>query len=153
MGIEGFFSGFILIVLNFCEVAEKITLAKKCRHDTMILLFTLAITSAFAECWRELERLSDTPFFGQEVLLSTIWLWLSSLKQWLKLVSAIFYRIFIFSPNDSPSKTEMFFISSKSSFCSGGIQSFVAFPLPFHLFQIQKDKGSGIINDVMHWLA
>ena len=29
MGIEGFFSGFILIVLNFCEVAEKITLAIK----------------------------------------------------------------------------------------------------------------------------
>ena len=38
MGIEGFFSGFILIVLNFCEVAEK-------------------ITSAFAECQHELERL------------------------------------------------------------------------------------------------
>ena len=25
--------------------------------------------------------------------------------EYLKLVSAIFYRIFIFSPNDSPSKT------------------------------------------------
>ena len=30
---------------------------KKCRRDTMILLFTSAITSAFAECRRELERL------------------------------------------------------------------------------------------------
>ena len=28
------------------------------------------------------------------------------LKTYLKLVSAIFYQIFIFSPNDSPSKTE-----------------------------------------------
>ena len=33
----------------------------------------------------------------------------------LKLVSAIFYQIFIFSPNDRPSKTmkNVFFISSK----------------------------------------
>ena len=31
--------------------------AKKCRRDTIILLFTLAIASAFAECQRELERL------------------------------------------------------------------------------------------------
>ena len=57
MGIEGFFSGFILIVLNFCEVAEKITSAKKCQRDTLISLFTSAITSAFAECQCELERL------------------------------------------------------------------------------------------------
>ena len=34
-------------------MGEKITSAKKCRRDTMILLFT----SAFAECRRELERL------------------------------------------------------------------------------------------------
>ena len=33
-------------------------LAKKCRRDTMILLFTSAIASAFAECRRELERLN-----------------------------------------------------------------------------------------------
>ena len=42
-------------------MAEQITLAKKCRRDTMILLFTSAITSAFAECQRELGRLK----FGQ----------------------------------------------------------------------------------------
>ena len=36
---------------------EKITSAKNCRRDKMILLFTSAITSAFAECQRELERL------------------------------------------------------------------------------------------------
>ena len=29
-----------------------------CRHDTVILLFMSAITSAFAECRRELERLN-----------------------------------------------------------------------------------------------
>ena len=32
-------------------------LAKKCQHDTMVLLFMLAITLAFVECRRELERL------------------------------------------------------------------------------------------------
>ena len=31
-------------------------ISKKCRHDTIILLFTLAIASAFAECRCELER-------------------------------------------------------------------------------------------------
>ena len=39
------------------ERAEKITSAKKCRRDTMIMLFTSAIMSAFAECRCELERL------------------------------------------------------------------------------------------------
>ena len=39
------------------EVAEKITLAKKCQRDTMILLFTSAIRSLFAECWHGLEKL------------------------------------------------------------------------------------------------
>ena len=38
-------------------MAEKITSAKKCWRNTMIMLFTSAITSAFAECRRELERL------------------------------------------------------------------------------------------------
>ena len=40
-------------------MAEKITSAKMWRRDAMILLFTLAIMSTFAECPRELERLKD----------------------------------------------------------------------------------------------
>ena len=32
--------------------------AKKCQRDTMVMLFTSAIASAFAECQHELERLS-----------------------------------------------------------------------------------------------
>ena len=32
--------------------------AKKCQRDSVILLFTSAITSAFAECRRKLERLN-----------------------------------------------------------------------------------------------
>ena len=59
----------------------------------------------------------------------------------LKLVSAIFYRILIVLPNDSPLKTEKCFLFHlKSSFCSRDIQIFVIFSLPFHTFQIQKGK-------------
>ena len=47
--VKGFFCGFVLIVLNFSS-GKKVTSAKKCQRDRMILLFTLAITSAFAEC-------------------------------------------------------------------------------------------------------
>ena len=52
---SGFFSGFILSFELFKW--QKKSRRQKCWHDTMILLFTLAITSAFAECQRELERL------------------------------------------------------------------------------------------------
>ena len=56
----------------------------------------------------------------------------------LKLVSAIFYEIFIFLPNDSPSKTakNLFSFHLKSSFRSLDIQIFVIFPPHYHTFQI-----------------
>ena len=59
----------------------------------------------------------------------------------LKLVSAIFYQIFIFSPKDSPLKTmKNVLFHLKSSFHSGDIGFFVIFSLPFRTFQIQKGK-------------
>ena len=59
----------------------------------------------------------------------------------LKLVSPIFYEIFIFSSNDSPSKTmKNFFISSKKLFLFSRYSNFCNFSLPFHTFRIQKDK-------------
>ena len=64
----------------------------------------------------------------------------------LKLMSAIFFQIFIFSPNDSPLKNyEKCYEAPyekclKSSLCSQDIQIFVIFSLPLHTFQIQKDK-------------
>ena len=60
----------------------------------------------------------------------------------LKLVFAIFYQIFIFSPNHSPSKSmkNVFLYHLKGSFRSQDIQIFVVFFLPFHTFQIQKGK-------------
>ena len=59
----------------------------------------------------------------------------------LKLVSAIFYQIFVFPQNDSPSKTmKCFLFHQKSSFRSQDIHTFVIFSLPFHTFQIKKVK-------------
>ena len=60
----------------------------------------------------------------------------------LKLVSAIFFEIFIFSSNDNPSKNyeKCFLFHLKSPFRSGDIQIFVIFSLLFQTFQIQKGK-------------
>ena len=50
-------------------------------------------------------------------------------------LSAIFYQIFIFSPNDSSSKTgKCFLFHLKSTFRSQDIQVYVIFPHPFHTF-------------------
>ena len=53
-----------------------------------------------------------------------------------------FLSNFYFSPKDGPSKTmkSVFLFHLKSSFGSRDIQIFVIFSLPFHTFQIQKDK-------------
>ena len=53
-----------------------------------------------------------------------------------KLVSAIFYQIFIFSSNERPSKTmqNVFLFHLKSFFCSWDIQTFVIFSLLFQNF-------------------
>ena len=68
----------------------------------------------------------------KHILLIFLHVWL------LKLVSAIFYQIFIFPSNDGPSKTEKCFLFHlKSSFHS---HDFVIFSLPFHTSQVQKGK-------------
>ena len=56
-------------------------------------------------------------------------------KKIKKLLGLKLVLVFIFSPNDSPSKTikKCFLFHLKSS-------SFVLFLLPFHTYQIQKDK-------------
>ena len=71
----------------------------------------------------------------------------------LKLASIIFYQNFIFSPNDSPSKTvKCFLFHLKISFRFRDIQIFVFFPFLSTLSRFKRTNGSGIINDVMHWL-
>ena len=59
----------------------------------------------------------------------------------LKACYRYIYKIFIFSPNDSPSKSmKNFLFHLKSSFRSPDIQTFLFSPLPFHTLQTQKDK-------------
>ena len=55
--VKGIFLGFYFDRFVLCKWQKKITLAKKCWHDTMILLFTSAIMLAFSKCQIELERL------------------------------------------------------------------------------------------------
>ena len=60
----------------------------------------------------------------------------------LKLVSTIFYQIFIFSSNDRKNLKnyeKCFFISSKKLFSFSRYSNFRNF-FPFHTFQIQKGK-------------
>ena len=76
-----------------------------------------------------------------------------TLKKFLKLLSAIFYQIFVFSSNDRPSKTMKNVISSKSSFHSQDIQISVFFPFLSTLSRFKRANGSGIIYDVINWLA
>ena len=61
-------------------------------------------------------------------------------SSFLKLLSAIFYQIFIFSLNDSPSKTKknVFYSIQRALFLLKILKFLLIFFLPFHTFQIQK---------------
>ena len=77
----------------------------------------------------------------------------SSDKQFLKLLSAIFYQIFIFLSNDMPPKTEKCFLFHLKSFSFSRYSFFVFFSFPFTIFRFKRASGSGIIYDVINWLA
>ena len=64
-----------------------------------------------------------------------------SMIHYLKLVSAIFYQIIIFSPNDNSSKTmKMFFISSKKLFSFSRYSNFCSFFPSFPHFPDSKGQ-------------
>ena len=66
---------------------------------------------------------------------------ISDLPSFLKLVSNIFYQIFIFSPNDSPSKTvKNVFISSKKLFSFSIYSNFRNFSSSFLHFPDSKEQ-------------
>ena len=77
------------------------------------------------------------------------------LKYYVKACVCYFLSNFYFSTyNDSPLKTEKCFLFHlKSSFCTRDIQIFVIFSLPFTLSRFKRANGSGIIYDVINWLA
>ena len=74
---------------------------------------------------------------------------------YLKLVSAIFYQMFIFSPNDRPSKTmiNVFYFTQKVLFVLQIFKFLYFFPFLSTLSRFIRANGSGIINDVINWLA
>ena len=74
---------------------------------------------------------------------------------YLKLVSAIFYQIFIFFTKWLPFKNfeECFLFHLKSSFYSRDIHFLVIFPFLSKLFRFKRTNASGIIYDIMNWLA
>ena len=69
----------------------------------------------------------------------------------LKVCVCYFLSIFCFFPSKTIKKCFSFHL--KSSFRPQGIKIFVIFLLPFHTFQILKDKWNWIVYDVMNWLA
>ena len=74
----------------------------------------------------------------------------------IKACFCYFLSIFCFSTKCQPFQNyeKCFLFQQKSSFRSGDIHTFVIFSLPFQIFQIKKPtNGSGIICDVMNWLA
>ena len=73
----------------------------------------------------------------------------------LKLLSAIFYQFFIFSPNDSPlkiMKNVLYFIE-KALFILEILKFLWFFPFLSTLSRFKTTNGSGKIYDVMNWLA
>ena len=71
----------------------------------------------------------------------------------LKLVSAIFYKMSIFSRNDSPSKTvkNVFYFIEEALF----VLEIFKFPTSFlsTVSRFKRTNGNRIIYDVMNWLA
>ena len=73
----------------------------------------------------------------------------------LKPVSAIFYQNSIFSPNGSSSKSmkNVFYFIWKALFVLKIFKFLSFFPLLSTLSRLQRTNKSGIVYDVMNWLA
>ena len=72
----------------------------------------------------------------------------------LKLVSAIFYQIFIFSSSDRPSKTmkNVFYVILKTLFLLEIFKFLLLFPFLSTRSKFIRANGSGKIFDVINWL-
>ena len=97
------------------------------------------------------ESLKRYPKFSMthpESCLIPIW-------QDLKLVSAIFYQMFIFSPNDSPLKTmkNVFYFIEKALFFFEIFKLLWFFPFLSTLSRFKRANGGRMIYDVLKWFA
>ena len=88
----------------------------------------------------------ELPMVGSKRQIK-LWVW--------SFVSTIFYQFFIFSPNDSPSKTinNAFYFIKKSTFFPKIFIFLQFFPFFSTLSKFRKTNRSGTIYDVMNWLA
>ena len=73
----------------------------------------------------------------------------------LKLMSAIFYQIFIFSSSDRSSKTmkNVFYFILKALFVLKIFKFLYFFPFLYTMSKFKRASGSGITYDVINWLA
>ena len=106
--------------------------------------YLLIILTSGGKKWKSYDQNKYCKYckYSALVLLWTVFLSAYPLISSFQLVKACvrYYLLnFIFSPNDSPYE-KCFLFDLKGSFRSRDIQIFVIFSLPFHCFQIQKDK-------------
>ena len=132
-----------------------------CHHSDYMIIF---LTVHIVDC--KIERKISHVLLLHDWWLETLWKWQfvlisnASLKSdtpvnLLKLVSAIFYQFFVFSSNDSPSKTmkRIFYFISKARFVLKILRFLYFFPFLSILSRYKRTNGRGIIYDVMNWLA
>ena len=94
--------------------------------------------------------------FATEIVSISWFIWFRyNTILFLKLVSAIFYQIFIFSWNDRPSETmkNAFYFIEKALFVLEMFKFLYFFPFLSTIFRFKRANGSGIIYDVKNWLA
>ena len=107
----------------------------------------------------QITHLSHRSFFWKKWLFLFVYrlcliMLFSISKRLLKIVSTIFCQVLIFSPNDSPSKIiKTAFLIAKALFVLEILKFLWFFPFLSTLFRFKRTNGSGIIYDVMNWLA
>ena len=94
-------------------------------------------------------------FYNLDICFSNSSFVLDDFTSLLKLVSAIFYQVLIFSPNDIPLKTmkNVFHFIEKALFVLEIFKFLWFFPFLSTLSRFKTTNGSGINYDVMNWLA
>ena len=148
---------FCWVYNNFCSkfllynVIDFVSMSKSIVESCVDKKF-LDRLSSFERCWSSLLCLLIAL---QRSLLQIDRVSLLETFSSLKLLSAIFYQIFIFSSSDRPSKTmkNVFCSILKALFDLEIFKFLYFFPFLSTLSRFQRANGSGIIYDVINWLA
>ena len=125
-------------------------------YDRLLLYNSIVICVASHIFSKDIKQNQRTSYFEEQDTrknsLQLILIGLDSCLLPLKLVSAIFYQVFIFSPNDSPLKTmkNVFYFISKALFVLEIFRFLHFFPFLSTLSRFKRTNGRGIIYDVMN---